>query len=238
MKTDYLRLVKNYVSRQIPKYRASPLNCLITLFLSTALVNDYLALFRSSNASSDGQPADSKTSILWSALDLLDETAQKVDGNSLNLFRLLNDSGPNTAGMAKIVREFIRESNYALTPDICAKICTKLLKVRFALKREINKQVPVIPQISRARLLMNLNLNSNRSLVLVLNFFRFIILPLLKDAGPSQELCKQLKVAKERVYAACDPSVSWIKEDVTRTWLEVDAYVMVSYNIDRPFSRF
>jgi hypothetical protein len=68
---------------------------------------------------------------------------------------------------------------------------------------------------------------SNRGLVLVLNFFRFIIVPLLKDAGPSQELCKQLKVAKDRVYGACDPSISWMKEDVTRTWLEVDTYVKV-----------
>ena len=54
-------------------------------------------------------------------------------------------------------------------------------------------------------------------------------MPLLKDAGPSQELCKQLKVAKDRVYAACDASISWMKEDVTRIWLEVDAYVMVGY---------
>ena len=66
--------------------------------------------------------------------------------------------------------------------------------------------------------------------MLVLNFFRFIILPLLKDAGPSHELCKQLKVAKDRVYSVCDPSISWMKEDVTRTWLEVDTYVMVGYN--------
>ena len=135
MKTDFLRLVKNYISRQIPKYSGSPLNCLITLFLSPALVNDYLALFR--NSTPDGQPADSKTSILWSALNLLDETAQKVDGGSLNLFRLLNECGPNTGGIAKTVRDFIRESGYTLTPDTCAKICTKLLKVRFALKREI-----------------------------------------------------------------------------------------------------
>ena len=66
--------------------------------------------------------------------------------------------------------------------------------------------------------------------MLVLNFFRFIILPLLKDAAPSQELRKQLKVAKDRVYAACDPTISWMKEDVTRTWLEVDTYVMVRCN--------
>jgi hypothetical protein len=137
MKTDYLRLVKLYVSRQIPKYRASPLNCLITLFLSPALINDYLALFRNSNTTPDGQPGDSKTSILWSALNLLDETPQKVDRGSLNLFRLLNDSGPTTGGTAKTVREFIRESGYTLTPDICARICTKLLKVRFEVKREI-----------------------------------------------------------------------------------------------------
>jgi hypothetical protein len=137
MKTDHLRLVKNYVSRQIPKYNASPLNCLMALFLSPALVNDYLALFRNCNTTPDGQPADSKTSILWSALNLLDETVQAVDGGSLNLFRLLNESGPTTGGIAKIVREFIRESGYTLTPEIYAKVCTKLLKVRFALGREI-----------------------------------------------------------------------------------------------------
>ena len=137
MKADYLRLVKHYVSRQIPKYGSPPLNCLITLFLSPALVNDYLALFRNSNTTPDGQPLDPKTSILWSALNLLDETAQEVDSGSLNLFRLLNECGPTTGGVAKTVREFIRESGYTLTPGTCAKICTKLLKVRFAVKREI-----------------------------------------------------------------------------------------------------
>ena len=74
----------------------------------------------------------------------------------------------------------------------------------------------------------NFQFYSNRGLVLVLNLFRFIILPLLKDAGPSQELYKQLEVAKDRVDAVCDPSISWMKQDVTRTWLEVDTYVMVS----------
>lgn len=137
MKTDYLRLVKNYVSRQLPKYISSPLNCLITLFVSPALVNDYLALFRNSNVSPEGLPADSKTSILWSALNLLDKTAQKVDGSSLNLFRLLNESGPNTGGITKTICEFIRETGYTLTPDVCAKICTKLLKARFSVERGI-----------------------------------------------------------------------------------------------------
>jgi len=137
MKTDYVRHVKNYVFKQIPKYKGSPLNCLITLFLSPALVNDYLALFRNSNSTPDGQLADSKSSILWSALNLLDETAQTVDNSSLNLFRLLNECGPTTGGVAKTIRDFIRESGYTLTPDTCAKICTKLLKVRFSIKREI-----------------------------------------------------------------------------------------------------
>ena len=137
MKTDYLRLVKNHVSRQIPKYSFSPLDSLITLFLSGARASDYLALFRNSNATPDGQLADSKTSFLWSALDLFDETAQKVDGDSLNLFRLLNGPGANTAKNIATVRQFIYESGYTLTPDICAKICTKLLKVRFAVSHEI-----------------------------------------------------------------------------------------------------
>ena len=131
METEYLRLIRNYVSRQLPKYSVTPLNSLITLFLSPALVNDYLALFRSSNATPDGQPADSKTSIIWSALNLLDETAQKVDGNSLNLFRLLTQSSPNTGGIAKTLRRFIRESGCDISPRICTEICTKLLKARF-----------------------------------------------------------------------------------------------------------
>src|SRR5260221_1684467 len=137
MKKDYIRLVKNYVSKQIPKYKGSPLNYLITLFLSPALVNDYLALFRNCNTTPAGQPADSKSSILWSALNLLDETAQIVDSGSLNLFRLLNECGPTTGGVAKTIRDFIRESGYTLTPNTCSKICTKLLRVRFDAKREI-----------------------------------------------------------------------------------------------------
>lgn len=105
MATDYLLLVKDYVSRQILKYSASPLDCLITLLLSPVL--DYLALL----------PADSITSIIGSTLNLLDETAQKVDGGSLNLFRLLKECGPDTGGIAETVREFIRESGHILKLD-------------------------------------------------------------------------------------------------------------------------